>query len=261
MQYRDIAATLRSRIRSGEFASSRRLPTERALSDEFGVTRVTVRRALRVLEEERLVRRIQGSGTYANPVSRRRIPLMIDYTGSMAVHAPRLNRSLVSHSILACDETVAAALGRKPGIPLVRVQRIDYVETTPIAWDEGLIPEEFARGLERHDWEDVAFIEAWADAGGFRISWCRQEIEAVAASPECSELLRLKPGSPVLKSTEVYYGEKDLAFGLFFSYYHPDHICICSRYDWTSFGLPASPVEEDSRIGRLTRTTKHGRQP
>ncbi|MFN2352161.1 MAG: GntR family transcriptional regulator, partial [Kiritimatiellia bacterium] len=91
--YQTMAGRLRQRIVSGAIRPGARLPTERTLAERHGVARVTVRRALRVLEAEQLVLRIQGSGTYARAVPARRIPLAIDYGGSMRHHAPRLVRT------------------------------------------------------------------------------------------------------------------------------------------------------------------------
>ncbi|MFB7248175.1 GntR family transcriptional regulator [Streptomyces populi] len=53
--HREVADELRSRIRSGELRAGRRMPTQAELADEFGVERGTVRRALRILQSERLL--------------------------------------------------------------------------------------------------------------------------------------------------------------------------------------------------------------
>lgn len=65
--YRQLELKLRAEIESGRFGAEGRLPDERQLAAELGVSRTTVRQALRALEESKIVRRIQGSGTYANP--------------------------------------------------------------------------------------------------------------------------------------------------------------------------------------------------
>lgn len=62
--YRQIAAWLRGRIESGEFGPGRRLPAERQIMEELGVTATTARRALRVLAEEGLVVTTPGRGTH-----------------------------------------------------------------------------------------------------------------------------------------------------------------------------------------------------
>lgn len=234
--YMDVAASLRDRIISGKFSVSESLGTERALSEEFSVSRVTVRRALKVLEDERLIRRIQGSGTYVNPLSLRRIPLRIDYTDSMQTHSPELKRKvLYSKKHRVTEEEVAALLKVRMGDPLLAVGRIDFSGKTPIAYDRGYINESFSVGLTRRHLAEVAFLEKWMEVCSFQISYCTQNIEAVTASVDCLECLKLQPGDPVLKSTEIYHTGNGVPAGLFISYYHPAYISIHSRYDWHSF--------------------------
>jgi DNA-binding GntR family transcriptional regulator len=60
--YVQLAAILRARIESGEITS--RMPGERALQHEFGLAPVTIRKAVRLLRDEGLVRTVSGMGTY-----------------------------------------------------------------------------------------------------------------------------------------------------------------------------------------------------
>ena len=64
MNSSDVSTALRQRIGSGELPTGARLPAERALADQFGVARGTIREALRQLEAMGLVERKAGSGTY-----------------------------------------------------------------------------------------------------------------------------------------------------------------------------------------------------
>jgi GntR family transcriptional regulator len=71
IRYHDIASELRERVSAGQFTAGRLLPSESDLSREFGVSRVTVRRALEVLRDEGLVSARQGFGWFvsSDPVS------------------------------------------------------------------------------------------------------------------------------------------------------------------------------------------------
>lgn len=62
--YRQLAAKLRDRIRSGELLPGQRMPSEKDLHDEYGLARETVRRAVAVLRTEGLIEIRQGHGTY-----------------------------------------------------------------------------------------------------------------------------------------------------------------------------------------------------
>src|SRR5881409_377062 len=63
-RYHRIAEALRERIRVGELASGARLDNQRALAKSFGVTLMTLRQALEVLERENLIARRHGLGTF-----------------------------------------------------------------------------------------------------------------------------------------------------------------------------------------------------
>ena len=95
MAYNTAAQSMRERILSGEWPSGLRLQPERDLCVELGISRITIRHALRILEEEGLVTRQQGRGTFVNAHPSRRIPIINgDFSASVMRHAPELRRVL-----------------------------------------------------------------------------------------------------------------------------------------------------------------------
>jgi len=94
--YAIVADKLRRQIVSGKLPPGAQLTAERELCTDFGVSRITIRHAVRLLAEEGLLQRRHGSGTYVKLNPTQHIPLMIDYTGSMRDHAPRLQRRVLA---------------------------------------------------------------------------------------------------------------------------------------------------------------------
>lgn len=231
-RYAQVAARLRDRILSGHWGPGTVLPTEARLGKEFGISRITVRQALALLDEEGLIRRHQGSGTYVSPHPTRRIPLQIDYTGSIRAHAPQLRRKVLRFRREGLGREQAGTLGCEAGAAALYAERLDCLGPVPVAYDQAYIAPAYATRLTRSDLARVDFIEVWSRRQRIRIVTCRQTVEAVASSETVANRLGLPAGAPVLRSSELYHAAPSGPAGLFISYYHPGHICIASTYHW-----------------------------
>ena len=236
--YAVIADTLRNEILAGQPAPGERLPTERGLAQRFHVNRLTVRRALDQIEEERLIHRRHGSGTYVSPAPTRRIPVMIDYTGSIRKHAPGLQRKVLDWGWKAPDPDLAACLHLAPPARVLWANRVDEWKGTTVACDQAFVAEPYARSLTLLRLAKVDFLEVWMKNADFSIVSCSQTIEAVPATDWVAKALALQPGQPVLQSSETYQATDGGPAGFFVSYYHPTHMCIASHYDWRRLAGP-----------------------
>ena len=233
--YQKIASTLREEILEGKWEPGGLMPTEAKLGARFSVSRLTVRHAVAILEEEGLVVRRRGSGTYVSPYPSRRIPLSleVDYTGSMRNHAPSIRRKLLSRKRNCTAEDSLAWELRLPADDKMMLwfQRADSLGKQVVAVDTGYIPSRFADQLQVADLKRVDFLEVWSHKQNFTIHFCRQSIEATGCPEEWSEVLGLAVGSPVLMATEIFESESEV-LGKFSSLYHPSHICLSSTYFW-----------------------------
>lgn len=75
-RYRQVEAILRDQIRSGELAPGDQVPTEECLRERFGVSRATIRQAMQILEQDDLIYRAAGRGTFVNKIIER-LPLQL----------------------------------------------------------------------------------------------------------------------------------------------------------------------------------------
>ncbi len=237
-RYRDIANALRRKMLSSPVESGSKMPDERTLSEKYRVSRLTMRRALRILEEEKLIRRVQGSGTYVNPAAARKIPLMIDYTGSMREYAPSLKRKLLSSKVCAAGNMIGVEMNLTGEDEILYAERIDFSKKNPIAYDKAHINLEYGRMLKKRDFEHIDFIEWWTKLCGFSIEYCTQNIEAVSADAECAEKLCVEEGCPLLKSSEHYFVRRGVPAGFFISFYNPKYISIRTQYNWSAVKTP-----------------------
>ena len=125
---RIVIDTLYARIRSGEYPPDSRLPSERALAAELGVSRNTVREALDVLETRKLIRRRQGSGSFVIYQSARPETPSPDSIGERTSPLDHL----IVRSIIEPEMTRLAVMNMTPrevGALAQTVARIEAVRT------------------------------------------------------------------------------------------------------------------------------------
>ena len=101
--YAGIAGAIRKKIEDGEYPLGSRLPSERELAEKFYVNRMTIRRALAVLESEGMIKRRQGSGTYASSVPRKGdVCRLCGFTQTMREQGRKAGSRILSWRMLSC---------------------------------------------------------------------------------------------------------------------------------------------------------------
>src|SRR3989442_2412685 len=109
-RYHRIAEELRERIQSGDLGPGVRLPNQRRLARDFGVTLMTVRHALELLERDNLIRRQHGVGTFvASPSIDYDILQLRRLVGELSAQGESGSTRLLSSRFVAADRRVEAA--------------------------------------------------------------------------------------------------------------------------------------------------------
>lgn len=221
--YKQVADSVRQQILTGEVVPGERLPTERELCEQFSASRITIRRALQVLADEMLIQRRHGSGTFVSPTPSRQIPLLnTDFSGSIAAHAPDLQRQLESWEWRSATVEVANLLQIDAGDRVLFARRIDVLADAPVAYDEVYLIEKTANRLDKNDLGELRFLEHWRKVQDLRIDYLTQSIEAITAETMHCRFLSVKKNQPLLKEIDVVFLESSVACGAFISYYRSD---------------------------------------
>ena len=188
IRYQEIADALRRRVDRGEFGAGRLLPSESALSTEYGASRVTVRRALEQLRDDGLLDARQGFGWFvARAPIRQSLARLATLEDQLAASGIRPERRILDFAFVPADERVREVLG----VPQVlRVRRLNLADGEPFAIVTVWCPAELAQHLSRADVERSPFYELLpTPLGG-----ASQTIAADAATPEDAGLLGVPPG-------------------------------------------------------------------
>lgn len=197
--YLQIEDELALRIESGELPSGARLPTERDLAAQTGVSRMTVRAALARLEQRGLIVRRQGSGTFvAEPKLRQDAShLRGFFEESLTQGVVPVSRLLETGEILA-TRVLADVLGLRIGEPVYKVVRLRFARQVPIVLETSFFPARLVPGLIEMDLEHSSIYRLMERHYGSRPVRAVQSLEPVAAAPPEAELLGVPVGTPLM---------------------------------------------------------------
>lgn len=191
IRYQEIADILRERVRS--VAPGHVLASESELSIEFGVSRVTTRRALETLRDEGVVDSRQGFGWYAAAVPlQQRLSGLDTIEGQLADSGMQPTRQILEFAFVTAPAYVAERLGCPQ---VLRVKRRNLADGAPFAVVTVWCPAELGQHLSRNDVERKPFYELL----GMQLRGASQTIGAAAATADDAELLEVPLGSPVLR--------------------------------------------------------------
>lgn len=205
-RYLQVARTLRKEIVDGVFPVGSQLPTEHELRERFGVSRYTVREALRRLRDDNLVSSRPRAGTLvvAREASNSYAQEVMSINDLLAF-AAGAQFAIESNTLATLDEALAAHTGLPAGSEWLVVRgtrRADAGE--PICRTEYYIHRSFAavgRLLHRHNGPIFPLIE---DLFGVSVVEVHQEIGAVVASPALAAELRVEPNGAALQMRRTY---------------------------------------------------------
>lgn len=142
---REVAEALRQRIMGGEFAPGTRLPSETDISRAYGVSRVTVRTAIKMLESQGLVDVRHGSGTYVCNFGgqiRAGIQELRSMTETIAEMGMTPRIELHQRDVRPATAEEAERLGVAEGYTVVALDRAIYADDEVVAYSHDIIPAE-----------------------------------------------------------------------------------------------------------------------
>ncbi len=184
-RYHQIAQVLRERIRSGSIGPGERLDNQRRLAEDFGVTLMTLRQALEVLERDSLITRRHGLGTF--------------------VASPSVDYDILHFRAFAGDLT---AVGEKvatldPGARVFVLERLRLVDGHPTSFQASHLPEALGEEVARADLAVTPLRQVLAFKLGIEITAARETVSAETLPARAARELGCAPGVPCFRSDRV----------------------------------------------------------
>nr|WP_029003102.1 GntR family transcriptional regulator [Azorhizobium doebereinerae] len=223
LKARRLYLLLRDRILSGEARPQTRLPSEPTLAVDYGVSRVTVRRALDELEREGLIERKPGSGTFVSGKTAV-APMVADFS-NVFTHLVEMGRRtgvrLLSFGYVPPTPALVEDLKLEAGERVQRSVRVRLIDGQPFSYLVTHVPERIGISYSEADLASTPLLEL-LERSGLAAERASQTIGAALAGPEVAAALDLEIGAALLSMTRVVYEPSGRGIEHLQALYRPD---------------------------------------
>lgn len=221
--YQQMLVQLQSRIDSGEFGPGAVLPGEFDLSRDYGVSRITAKRALDELAEAGVVKRERGRGTRVlERAGTGAVRTSIDgWLENISLMQATTRVRLLSFDYIAAGPDIASALELEDGAQVQRSIRVRTLDGVPMSYLVCFLPADVGAGFDADQLAATAMLKLLEQAG-HPVASARQSISATLAAPDTAQALEINTGAPLLEVRRIARSTDDRAVQYIRALYRPD---------------------------------------
>ncbi len=206
-KYHRVKEALLDCIAAGEWKPGASIPSEPELCQEFGVSRITVRKAVGDLVHAGKLQTVQGKGTFvAVPkLQERFVPRAFGIYEDMARRGLRLTTVVLRQEIIPAPPHIAERLKLPQGKPVHILERLRSIQDEKILVSTTYIPAALCPGLGNDDLSSGSLYQLLRERYGLTIAYGERGLEAVAAQQWEARLLDIALASPLLRLDSLAY--------------------------------------------------------
>jgi|TARA_B110000240_G_scaffold93898_1_gene106588 GntR family transcriptional regulator len=198
--YINIKNQLKQQILSDDYSIDERIPSENQLMTSFGVSRITVRKALKELHAEGLLWSIQGKGAFVSkPKVSQEIRSLQSLSEAIDSRLNRVSTKLLSAKKVTPSQAVQDNLNSKK---VFEITRIRYLNKKPISLDTSYFPIEIGmKVLDTHETDDI--FHTLENNLNVSLGQAHISMEARSAESKLAKILEVHIGKPIFWVTRL----------------------------------------------------------
>jgi GntR family transcriptional regulator len=204
--YSRVETVLANEIAAGDLKIGDQLPTEDSLVARFGVSRITVRRAIQNLVSRGLVEIRRGKGTFvAAPRITQELTELSGFVEDMHALGRKPTARVISKEIVTADANVASHLALTKGERVVRIRRVRLADGIPLSFDETYLPLEIGKKIITNNLKVEPIFSLLERKYNIALIEAEYKLDAVAAETDVATALKVKPRSPIFRIERTSY--------------------------------------------------------
>src|ERR1700761_675281 len=204
--YSQVETVLAGEIADGSLKIGAQLPTEDALIARFGVSRITVRRAIQNLVSRSLIEIRRGKGTFvAAPKITQELTELSGFVEDMHALGRKPSARVIGKEVVTADTNVASHLALTKGAHVVRIRRVRLADGVPLSFDETYLPLSIGKKIITNNLKIEPIFSLLERKYGVPLIEAEYKLEAVTADEEVASALRVKQGSPIFRIERTSY--------------------------------------------------------
>ena len=207
--YFQLKELLINEIKKGRLKLGQQIPSEFKLCEQFRVSRTVVRQAISSLVQSGYLNREKGRGTF---VTKPKITknLFQNLTGSyedMLSRGIKLVTKVLEQTKCEADSEILERLKLEPGEPVIKIKRLRFISSEPIALATTYIPYKICPPLLEENLTNQSLYGVLEEKYALSIAHGRRSLEAVSADRKTAALLEVKVGTPLMLLNSISYLE------------------------------------------------------
>ena len=197
--YEKVKQDIRSKIINRIYPPDTQIPPEMELMEQYGVSRITVRRAIKELVDEDYLIKRHGVGTFVRPEkSSRRLINISSFADECRQNGHRTKTEIIKKSVVSARRKDERMLGISTSSSLILVERLRYMDDVPVIVERNFFPMSYAWVLDSSEEELNSLGKLLHGKASSSESFADYEIEISYATEEEAKRLQCKPNAPVL---------------------------------------------------------------
>ncbi|MEX3007765.1 GntR family transcriptional regulator [Hoeflea sp. TYP-13] len=221
--YHQIFLIIRNKIYGGELTPGDLVPSEQDLTFEFGISRITAKRALNELADAGLVIRERGRGTRV--IQRPPVPAVTSsiegWLENISLMGLSTEAEVLDFHYVPAGEDIAAALEIDPGTEVQKAVRVRRLDGQPMSYLVTFVPQDIGSKYDRDDLNTKPLLHL-LERAGVDVASARQTISATICDSEVAGVLESPAGAPLIEVRRVVRDRNDRPVEYIRVLYRPD---------------------------------------